>query len=124
MLVRPLALLRLEGLALCVAAVVGYALLDASWLLFAALLFAPDLAVLGYLAGPRAGAAAYNAVHTTAAPVALAALAAVTGWSQGFPVALVWAAHIGLDRMLGYGLKLPDAFQHTHLGRIGRARHA
>jgi hypothetical protein len=35
-------------------------------------------------------------------------------------VAIVWFAHIGLDRALGYGLKYADGFQHTHLGTIGR----
>ena len=80
--------------------------------------------MLGYLAGPRAGAVAYNATHTYAAPAVLAAVSAAAGWGLGVPAALVWAAHIGLDRALGYGLKLPDGFPHTHLGPIGRARHA
>lgn len=33
--------------------------------------------------------------------------------------ALIWLAHISLDRTLGYGLKLED-FHHTHLGPIGK----
>jgi len=35
-------------------------------------------------------------------------------------LAAVWAAHIGFDRMLGYGLKDTTVFGDTHLGR-GRA---
>ena len=116
---RPLVLLRLEGAAVLAAAVWGYALTGASWGLFAVLLFMPDLSMVGYLRGPRVGAAAYNAVHTYAAPLALAAVAALAGWSLGLPVALVWAAHIGLDRALGYGLKRPDGFRQTHLGALG-----
>ena len=36
-------------------------------------------------------------------------------------LALIWIAHIGLDRALGYGLKYATGFGDTHLGRIGRA---
>ena len=34
---------------------------------------------------------------------------------------LVWAAHIGVDRALGLGLKYGAGFGFTHLGRIGGA---
>ncbi|WP_412068888.1 DUF4260 family protein [Rubrivirga sp. IMCC43871] len=120
MLARPLALLRFEGLAIAAVAVWGFAATGASWWLFAALALAPDLAMIGYAAGPRVGAQAYNAVHTYAGPVALAAAAALAGWAWGAPIALVWAAHIGLDRALGYGLKHAVGFRQTHLGTVGR----
>lgn len=119
---RPAPLLRLEGLALGALAVWGFALTDASWWLFAALALVPDLGMLGYLGGPRLGAVTYNAVHTYAAPAVLAAVAVPLGWTWGLPAASVWAAHIGFDRALGYGLKLSAGFQHTHLGRVGRPR--
>ena len=124
MLLRPQILLRLEGLAALAAAAWGYTLTGASGGLFALVFFVPDLSVAGYLAGPRAGAAVYNAAHTFAAPAVAAALAVATGWTIGVPVALIWAAHIGFDRALGYGLKLPEAFHQTHLGAIGAARDA
>jgi hypothetical protein len=117
----PLLLLRLEGLAVLGGAVWLYALSGASWWTFALLLFAPDLSMLGYLAGTRVGAAAYNAAHTYVAPALLAAVASAAGWALGLPLALVWAAHIGLDRALGYGLKHPQGFRETHLGTVGRA---
>jgi hypothetical protein len=119
--VRPIdILLRAEWLAVLVLAVAAYAWLDASWWLFALLILAPDLSMLGYLAGPRAGAAAYNSVHALPGPVLLA-LAGLWGlWELAMPVALIWLAHIAVDRMLGYGLKLSEGFSHTHLGRIGR----
>lgn len=116
-------LLRLEGLALGALGVWGFALTDVSWGWFAALALAPDLAMAGYLGGARLGAAAYNAAHTYVAPAAVAAAAGASGWTLGLAIACVWAAHIGIDRALGYGLKLPDGFHHTHLGPIGR-RHA
>jgi len=113
-------LLRLEGLAACAAALALYAHVGFSWPAFALLFLAPDLAMLAYLAGPRAGAAAYNLAHTYALALALALI----GWIGGVPFAaaggLVWIAHIGLDRALGYGLKHPSSFGDTHLGRIGR----
>jgi hypothetical protein len=33
-------------------------------------------------------------------------------------MALIWLAHIGMDRMLGYGLKYSGGFKDTHLGRL------
>ena len=113
--------LRLENLAISALAIWGFALTEASWWLFAALILAPDLGMLGYLASPRVGAFTYNAVHTYLAPALLVGLAVPLGWTWGVSVALVWAAHIGIDRALGYGLKSSESFQQTHLGRIGRS---
>ena len=76
--------------------------------------------MLGYLAGPRAGARAYNLAHSHVAP-ALLALLGVTALPAVLPCAALWAAHIGFDRALGYGLKSETRFGETHLGRIGRA---
>ena len=91
-----------------------------SWPAFALLFLAPDLAMLAYLAGPRAGAIAYNLVHTYALALALM----LAGFLVGVPAAaaggLIWIAHIGFDRALGYGLKYPTGFGDTHLGRSGR----
>ena len=115
----PAVFLRLEGLAVAVAAVALYFDGDyAAWAFFAFLL-APDLSFAGYLAGARVGAVVYNLAHTYVWPVALAAACLVNG-EAGLPVqiALIWAAHIGVDRVLGYGLKYPTAFKDTHLGRV------
>lgn len=89
--------------------------------MFALLFLAPDLSMLGYLAGPRLGGACYNAVHTYVAPAMLAAAAAVGG-GQLYRLALIWVAHIGLDRLVGYGLKYSTDFGMTHLGLVGRSR--
>ena len=117
----PLTLLRLEGAALLAAAAVLYAQTAAPWWLFAVLVLAPDLSLLGYLAGPRSGAIAYNAVHTTLGPIILWLLGQFWLSPDATAVALIWLAHIGADRMLGYGLKYGAGFGYTHLGRIGRA---
>ena len=87
---------------------------------FLALVLAPDLAMLAYLAGPRWGSIVYNLAHTTAPALSLA----LAGFLAGAPIAsaagLIWIAHIGLDRALGYGLKYSSGFGDTHLGPIGR----
>ena len=114
-------LLRREGLALFAGAVLLYALSGSSWLLFAALLLAPDLSFAGYLAGARVGAACYNILHTTIGPLALGVAGLILAWPAAAAVALIWLAHIGIDRALGYGLKYEAGFGFTHLGPIGRA---
>ena len=115
-------LLRLEGLAAAAVTAALYAHTGASWWLFAALWLAPDLSMLGYLAGPCRGARIYNAFHTYVAPAVLA-LTALLLHSHGLlPFALIWANHIGVDRLLGFGLKYADGFRWTHLGYLGSRR--
>lgn len=111
-------LLRLEGLAVLGLALYLYARGGHSWGLLAALFLVPDLSLVAYLAGPRAGAAAYDTMHSYVGPVVVASFAMATGRPP--VLALVWAAHIGFDRALGYGLKYATGFGSTHLGAIGR----
>ena len=92
------------------------------WLPYVLLLFAFDLFMLGYLAGPRAGAAAYNLGHGLLLPSLSAAVYVPTGNDWLLGLACLWFAHIGIDYALGYGLKFPESFQRTHLGDIGKAR--
>lgn len=114
-------LLRVEGVVVLAAALAAYAQFGLGWGVFALWLLVPDLSLLGYLAGPRAGAALYNAAHSYAGPVALLALGVLAAMPWAVAGGLIWCAHIGLDRALGYGLKYASGFGHTHLGRIGRA---
>lgn len=118
----PHLILRLEGLAVAITATVAYRTVGADWLMFALLFFTPDLSFAGYLANPRIGAATYNAVHTHAVPIALGFVAYVAGWPMLVKVTLIWIAHIGFDRALGYGLKYSTAFSDTHLGFISGRR--
>ncbi len=115
------ALLRAEGFCELLVLLALYGRLGGSWWLFGALFLAPDIGFLGYLAGPRAGAAAYNALHVVLAPAALGLIAWAVGWPLGVSLALIWAAHIQFDRALGYGLKFLTGFGDTHLGRVGKA---
>jgi Domain of unknown function (DUF4260) len=114
-------LLRLEGLTLFAGMVLLYDVWGGSWWVFVLLFFVPDLSFIAYLSDPRTGAVVYNAAHSYMAPVALL----TTGFAIGEPlvlsIAMIWLAHIGIDRALGYGLKYEAGFGFTHLGRIGRA---
>jgi hypothetical protein len=115
------ALLRIEGLMLFCTATALYQVSGASWWLFAVLLLAPDLSFAAYLAGSRPGAIAYNALHATIAPLLLGLAGILLPSPMAESVALIWLAHIGIDRALGYGLKYAGGFGFTHLGRIGPA---
>ena len=112
--------LRLEGLAAFAAAVGVYVHAGFSWPVFALLFLAPDLSMLAYLGGPRAGAVGYNLAHTYALPLVLTLAAFAGGVSTAAAGGLIWIAHIGFDRMLGYGLKYSTGFGDTHLGHLGR----
>ena len=108
-------LLRLEGLAVAALTFVLYARTGASWWMFAALWLVPDLSMLGYLAGPCWGARCYNTVHTYVVPASLGFSALLLHAHGLLPYALIWGNHIGVDRVLGFGLKYSTGFKNTHL---------
>jgi sorbitol-specific phosphotransferase system component IIC len=112
--------LRAESLALFAAGVALYLQMSGNALWLLPLLLVPDISMIGYVGGPRLGAITYNLAHNLVTAFAVLAI----GWFAAIaPLALagaVLAAHVGMDRTLGYGLKLPTDFRDTHLGRIGR----
>jgi hypothetical protein len=110
-------LLRAEGAVVLLLSLAAYNALGYSWWLFAVTLLAPDLAMLGYLSDPATGAGVYNLAHTYLAPFVLALIGYLVGAPVLLALAAVWSAHIGLDRLLAFGLKYPSAFQDTHLSR-------
>jgi hypothetical protein len=118
MLTKPRWLLHLEGAALFAMAVYFYAAGHFRWWLFVLLFFTPDLFMLGFLVNVRWGSALYNLVHTTTGPLLLVLVSHAASMPQLFPYALMWAGHIGFDRMLGYGLKYPTRFKDTHFERL------
>lgn len=113
-------ILRSEAVAAFVVGIALWLANDGGFVLLIPALLLPDVSMLGYLGGPRLGAITYNAVHNWTLALALLGI----GWWLGVPAALLagamLVAHVGMDRALGYGLKLPTGFQDTHLGRIGR----
>lgn len=115
---QPALLLRVEGAMLLVATTAFYWREDNSWLLFAIAFFLPDLSMLGYTARPRTGATVYNLAHTSVLPLVLVLGGVVADQPLVTALALIWLAHIGFDRLLGYGLKYPEGFKETHLSRV------
>jgi hypothetical protein len=113
-------LLRLEELAFFLFSIYLFSLLHLPWWYFPALLLVPDLGMLGYLAGPRPGAAVYNLVHHRGLALLYYALGALLGIPALALAGVILFAHSSLDGVFGYGLKLSDSFSSTHLGRLGR----
>jgi hypothetical protein len=118
--VRPW--LRAEGLAACIAGLALFGWLGGWWLAAVPLLLVPDASAIGYLRGPRLGAFTYNLFHNWATGLAVLGLGLATDLTAVTLAGAILIAHTGMDRAMGYGLKLPTAFQDTHLGRIGRGR--
>lgn len=113
-------LLRLEGaaiLALAVGVYLGYG--GNVWLLIP-LILAVDVSMVGYLSSPRVGAITYNALHSWVPGFAVLGVGLLAASDRAMIAGAVLVAHVGMDRMLGYGLKYPTSFADTHLGRIGR----
>ena len=87
-----------------------------------AAILAPDIAMTGYAAGTRPGGHLYNLTHATPLPAVMLGAGYWQADRLVIALALVWLAHIGLDRLLGTGLKYNDRFTHTHLGDRPDAR--
>jgi hypothetical protein len=113
--------LRGEGVAAFAAGLAGFLLLGVPWWAFPLLLVVPDVSMAGYLHSPRVGAIVYNVAHDLLAGVATAGVGLAAGSVPVAAVGAILVAHSGMDRMAGYGLKLPTSFRDTHLGRIGGA---
>ena len=118
MLTRPRLLLHVEGGVVFALALLLYWRLDSNWLLFVVLVLAPDLGMLGYVRNTRIGAATYNLFHTYAVPLVVGAAGWLAGSSLVLSLAVIWVAHIGADRAMGFGLKYPTDFKDTHLQHL------
>ena len=108
--------LGLEGLVLLVGALIAYSTLGQPWWLVPAGILVPDIAMSGYAAGTRLGAHLYNLAHATLVPAVMLGIGYWQADGLLMALALIWLGHIGLDRLLGMGLKYNDRFTHTHLG--------
>lgn len=116
---QPKIVLRFDALAVTLIALALYRELGLSWGQFVLLFLLPDLSILGYTVNRRVGAAAYNAVHTYLWPAGLFLFGFLAARGPVMGVALIWLAHVGVDRVLGLGLKYADRpFRDTHLQRI------
>jgi hypothetical protein len=118
----PRWILRVEGLAVLGVSLLLYRQFGGGWGLLALCFLLPDLSILGYLAGPRAGATLYNLAHSYIGPILLWLATRSISSSWAVFAVLIWTAHLGFDRAAGYGLKYSSRFANTHLGTLGRAR--
>ncbi len=117
-LTRPNLLLRAEGGIVFGASLLLYGELRGSWVLFVVLVLAPDLSMLGYYLGVQFGTALYNLFHVLVVPLLLISLSIFYKQLWLLPYGLIWTAHIGVDRLLGFGLKYPTRFHDTHFQRL------
>ena len=115
-------LLRLEGFCVMLVALLSYSHYGMGWKVFAIFFFAPDLAFFGYFAGPSVGACIYNAAHSYIGATFILVLGFVFGFHVAVVAGMIWCAHIGFNRLLGYGLKYSCRVGMTHLGLIGEGR--
>jgi hypothetical protein len=114
----PKFLLHLEGVVLLGLSLIGYAVLDGDWLQFALLFFVPDISIAGYLLRSSTGTVTYNVAHAYLLPAILGIYGLFNAQTIAIYLALIWFAHLGFDRMLGFGLKYPTRFSDTHLNRV------
>jgi Domain of unknown function (DUF4260) len=117
-LIAPRVLLRLEGLTVFAAAIAVYLDADYSVVALVALFLVPDVSFLGYLVSPRVGSVSYNAVHSFVGAITLGTVGVLADAEVPKQLALIWLAHIGVDRALGYGLKYPREVKESHLQRV------
>lgn len=111
-------ILQLEGAAIFILSLYLYAYMTGNWWLFGLLILLPDLAMLGYLGGAKIGAFCYNLVHNYVLPAILAAFGIYSGNPLLLQLSLIWFAHIGMDKMVGYGLKYSTGFKDTHFAKV------
>jgi hypothetical protein len=111
-------ILRAEGLPIFIAGAVGFGALGGPWLAFVPLLLAPDLSAVGYVRGISLGSMTYNLAHNLVTAGALLGLGLWLGVGWLAIAGTVAVAHIGMDRLSGYGLKYPTTFKDTHLQRV------
>jgi len=114
-MMNPRPLLHLEGAGVFLLSIVAYQWNHGNWSLFVVLFLVPDVSMVGYFFNARKGALVYNAVHTYIGPLFLGTYGIATDRRTALLLALVWVAHIGMDRALGFGLKYPTEFKDTHL---------
>ena len=119
---KPKLWLRLEGLVLLIATIIAFAGQHQRWWLYPALLLAPDIFMLGYLADTKVGAFFYNLGHSYFAPALMILFSWRAESKVNLAIGIIWLGHIGWDRLLGYGLKYDSSFKHTHLGDLEKFR--
>jgi uncharacterized protein DUF4260 len=115
-------LLKLEALVVLAASLACFTYLGVSWWWFAALILVPDLSAIGYVGGSKLGSWVYDLAHTYVGPAILAVIGYFIHEPMTMAIATVWFCHIGVDRLIGYGLKFATDPKDTHLSRVATNR--
>jgi Domain of unknown function (DUF4260) len=116
----PARFLRVDAAILFAFSIWLFAIQGLAWWWYPALLLVPDIFMLGYLVNTKLGAFVYNVGHSMFPGLILLGVGVATASPLTAAIGAIWLGHVGWDRSLGYGLKYHDAFQHTHLGVIGK----
>lgn len=116
-------ILRLEGVAIFLFSLMAYEFMGFPWGFFVLVFFIPDLSLLAYFHSPKVGAIAYNIMHSYILPLMLFAYGFFVSSPIATQLAIIWIAHIGFDRALGFGLKYERGFRYTHFGKLGHSKH-
>lgn len=90
------------------------------WGWYLILFLGPDISMLGYLAGNKAGAFTYNLFHHKGIAVIIFIAGLLLPHFIMQITGIVLFGHASMDRTLGYGLKTAEGFKYTHLGIIGK----
>ncbi|MBS9802157.1 DUF4260 domain-containing protein [Bacillus toyonensis] len=111
-------IVHFEGLVVLLATIYAYSIYEFSWIIFCVFLLAPDLSMLAYGINNRVGANIYNLFHTYIISILIAIIGIFFKIDTVIMIGLIWTAHIGMDRMFGYGLKYEKDFKDTHIQRL------
>ncbi|REC47330.1 DUF4260 domain-containing protein [Chryseobacterium pennipullorum] len=114
--------LKFEYIAFLILGILAFARTEYSWWWFAALFLAPDISMLGYTLNNKVGAFCYNLFHHFGVAVVVYLAGIILSLPYLQMIGAILFSHSAFDRILGYGLKYPDSFQNTHLGKIGKKR--
>ncbi len=113
------AILHLEGAVFLAASIWYYFFqVDGGWVLFAVLILAPDLSMIGFVKDTRLGSITYNLMHNYVLAVAAIVIGVATDTNMVTLLGLILSAHVGMDRSLAYGLKYASDFKDTHMQRV------
>src|SRR5699024_177787 len=104
-------ILHLEGLAVFVFCLYFYWLNDLSCLLFFFLLCVHVLFMVVYLLNNGFVSRLYNLFNTYMVSLAVIFLGMFLSNATFLAIGIIWTAHIGMDRLVGYGLKYPTHFK-------------
>jgi len=114
--------LKIEEIAMFAGSIYLFTWTDYLWWVYPALFLLPDISMLGYIINNKAGAIAYNIFHHKGIALILLLFGIWEGPDWMFLTGIILLGHASFDRILGYGLKYYDSFNHTHLGMIGKAK--